>query len=563
MPGFGPVADSPVGALAGSSGSFAAGHGTATATLAVAGSVNCNGQLMVSDLSFSVVTVTTPGLFVTDHSFSVVTLPAPVYHSGAGTAVATLTPAVVGQIKGNSGAGSAHGHATAAAVGQVLGYVGAGRAIAGATAHATGRGVSSTAAGRSTSEAVAHGVGHLIAYHAPGTAGATVAAAGAGRALHPMHGTATATATAASGVQIPASASDTAVLRGTPTYTGGYAVTVASSAITSSTEIAALGVVITERIKAVLNQSVFWHAQITVSSEISIRDSIHRLINETLSDHAVMSTSWTLRVILQIIDQVIASAGYAAQAKYKPTMSETVSLSDALVAGFGAHLSDSIHVALTQTPLYMAIINAVETIAAAGTGEPKWLLSGVVLDDIEITDVTSPQMIFNSMILDLVRVGGSDVEPSGSLSVWQMNTRTAAVTEYDNYPFNSFARLGPQLYVGASEGGLFELDGDQDAGDPIIAAIRGGYLQFGGTHLSRIKAAYIAVRGAGEFILKIVTGADQEYIYSACAESMVSTKFAMGKGQRARYFAWELISTGQDFDLDTVEFVPIEMQRRV
>jgi hypothetical protein len=37
----------------------------------------------------------------------------------------------------------------------------------------------------------------------------------------------------------------------------------------------------------------------------------------------------------------------------------------------------------------------------------------------------------------------------------------------------------------------------------------------------------------------------------------------MGKGQRARYFAFELISAGQDFDLDTIEFVPIVVQRRV
>jgi hypothetical protein len=45
--------------------------------------------------------------------------------------------------------------------------------------------------------------------------------------------------------------------------------------------------------------------------------------------------------------------------------------------------------------------------------------------------------------------------------------------------------------------------------------------------------------------------------------SMRSTKVHMGKGQRARYFSFELISTGGDFDLDTLEFVPIVVQRRV
>ena len=44
---------------------------------------------------------------------------------------------------------------------------------------------------------------------------------------------------------------------------------------------------------------------------------------------------------------------------------------------------------------------------------------------------------------------------------------------------------------------------------------------------------------------------------------MKTTKVNMGKGLRARYFAYELISTGQDFDLDSVEFVPLVAQRRV
>jgi hypothetical protein len=37
----------------------------------------------------------------------------------------------------------------------------------------------------------------------------------------------------------------------------------------------------------------------------------------------------------------------------------------------------------------------------------------------------------------------------------------------------------------------------------------------------------------------------------------------MGKGLRSRYFAFELVSTGQDFDLDTLEFIPLVADRRV
>ena len=96
--------------------------------------------------------------------------------------------------------------------------------------------------------------------------------------------------------------------------------------------------------------------------------------------------------------------------------------------------------------------------------------------------------------------------------------------------------------------------------------MRGGYLQFGGTHLSRLKAAYLAVRNTTDdavFVLKIETGDGVEYIYTVDTRNMRSTKVHMGKGQRARYFTWELVSDGQDFDLESLEFVPIALNRRV
>jgi hypothetical protein len=37
----------------------------------------------------------------------------------------------------------------------------------------------------------------------------------------------------------------------------------------------------------------------------------------------------------------------------------------------------------------------------------------------------------------------------------------------------------------------------------------------------------------------------------------------LGKGLRARYFSFELISDGADFDMDAIEFIPLVSHRRV
>jgi hypothetical protein len=136
------------------------------------------------------------------------------------------------------------------------------------------------------------------------------------------------------------------------------------------------------------------------------------------------------------------------------------------------------------------------------------------------------------------------------------------VTEYSNYQFNSFAAMGSK-YLGANENGLYELNGDDDDGEDIIAQIKSGFAQWAGARFTLFKGIYLGVRGEGDFVLRLTTGDGSTYNYGVSTRNMRSTKVHLGKGLRARYFAFELISTGQDFDLESIEFVPLIADRRV
>jgi hypothetical protein len=203
-----------------------------------------------------------------------------------------------------------------------------------------------------------------------------------------------------------------------------------------------------------------------------------------------------------------------------------------------------------------------EGVAVAPEITPQFLLNVTLSEGVDISVDEAVNGIFNGGIAEAIVIKIGYLAPDGSFSTWVMNTRTAAVTEYSNYEFNSFARSGDH-YIGASSNGLYELAGDDDDGTDIVATLAGGFMQFGGTHLSRLKEAYIAARGEGRFVLKIETREGDMYVYQVDTHDGRSTKVNMGKGQRSRYFAFELTSAGQDFDLDTLEFVPIVLQRRV
>ena len=188
----------------------------------------------------------------------------------------------------------------------------------------------------------------------------------------------------------------------------------------------------------------------------------------------------------------------------------------------------------------------------------------VLSQDFDLDDEQIIRAIYQGdALLDGVNLGGVYVTPSGDVTTWAVNTRTNAVTEYTNYGFNSFSKLGTR-YIAASETGVYELVGDDDDGVPVIADIISGYLQLNATKLSGLKGVYIAMRGAGDVYLKLITGDARAYTYKATIQpGLMTSKINIGKGLNARYITFQLTTTGQDFDLDTLEFVPMLRSRRV
>ena len=65
-------------------------------------------------------------------------------------------------------------------------------------------------------------------------------------------------------------------------------------------------------------------------------------------------------------------------------------------------------------------------------------------------------------------------------------------------------------------------------------------------------------------VLQLTTGTGETYVYAARSRPMQTTRINLGKGLRARYFKYELEAVdGHDFDLDSIEFLPLVAQRRV
>lgn len=154
--------------------------------------------------------------------------------------------------------------------------------------------------------------------------------------------------------------------------------------------------------------------------------------------------------------------------------------------------------------------------------------------------------------------------PGGDLEVHAVNLDGYGSTTYSNYPFNSFARIGARYY-GAKLDGLFLLDGNTDAGEPIRSVVGFGERDFGNPQKKTVGEAYIGMASDGHLVLKVIAEGS-EYLYRTRGQSeyMQEQRVTLGKGLRTNYVTLEIHNEdGCDFEIDSLHFNVFDLTRRI
>lgn len=324
----------------------------------------------------------------------------------------------------------------------------------------------------------------------------------------------------------------------------------------------ALSRVVTEIIQytAILLSNATYGATLTDATAITDKLLLSRIVSLTdgVSYGDVLSV---VRSIL-ITEQLGIQHVWSAATTYNKLISEQTLFIDLLSNFFSGEIIEGVSVAASNVATSRFNVATSELIGISETLTKSFVVRITATEEITLNHQSALHMIFNPTVSEEFEITAAYISPDDDFTTWAINTRTGATTEYTNYRFNSFAQMGHK-YLGASDNGLYELNGDTDNSTDIIAHIKSGFAQFAGSRFTLFKAAYLGMRGTGNFVLKLVSGDGSTYTYNLVGSDMKTAKVQLGKGLRARYFAFELISTGQDFDLESVEFIPLVADRRV
>lgn len=169
-------------------------------------------------------------------------------------------------------------------------------------------------------------------------------------------------------------------------------------------------------------------------------------------------------------------------------------------------------------------------------------------------------MNLSDIITAAVIIKAGDDEMVG----WIINPNLAASTMLDNYAFSGFGTHKGKRY-GIRPDGLYVLEGDTDAGTNIDSFISLGNRNFNTAKMKRVPHAYIGASTDGRMVLKVIVGG-QEYLYAVRNHStdMGEQRVDIGRGLRSNYWNFELMNReGADFEIDTIKFMPIVLERRI
>lgn len=262
----------------------------------------------------------------------------------------------------------------------------------------------------------------------------------------------------------------------------------------------------------------------------------------------------------QVLSEVIALSMPVGPTSHRLVTTDNLAMTDA--AAQAAHGVAADTLALAETTATKANFTSSLTDAVAFNDAPSLalVLSATVSDDIALNDIPAQQLLFSVIMQDGMQF--STLFTSPVVTAWAMNMRNAAVTQYSNFQYNSFAKMG-ERYLGANDQGLWWMDGTLDGTRPVNSRITTGIIQPNGNKLAGVQYAYLGMRGTGQFTVTVTDEAGSSYNYTLNAVDMETSRVVFGRGFRTRYFTFSLESKGQDFDLDNIEFVTSDISRKL
>ena len=329
--------------------------------------------------------------------------------------------------------------------------------------------------------------------------------------------------------------------------------------------------VLKDRIVATSSADSLARFRSTAAAGGKFQDSIAAAWSMLLADEgsAQDDAAGVLRKLAALAETLLALGNVQGKLTAQAAVAVAAALEARVSAGWSAAAVDQAALGDEARNTLAAMLSASDGALATDAAAPglrMLLLAGdgaTVADDPAAALRALEELADGAVLYCTIRLGGTDYQG------WALNTDLRTVTEYRNVPFDSFAVLGGRTYA-AGDGGIFELAGDTDNGQPINAWFRPFLTNFGAAKMKRVSDIWIGTSAKG-LLVKVhtkdpATGQMTEDIYPveySHGTGNDKCRVKVGRGLTSHWWTLTVANVaGADFAIDGIDWKPLILDRR-
>lgn len=238
-------------------------------------------------------------------------------------------------------------------------------------------------------------------------------------------------------------------------------------------------------------------------------------------------------------------------------------IADFLDRAIPADISETLNITSTLPLLYKAMSSIIDTLVVEEDALIFIILSENVSSGILTSSSSVPVGILESFCNSSIFLKFSDKSGSSYLA-YLLSPETNSVSTYTNYNFNGCTKFGYK-YLFYNRTGLYEHGGNTDNGSAIRSEMETVAFNFKTSNLKQVPSVYLGIDSSDKVILKVrVDGkAEVHYQLNKFTNNLMTQKIDIGKGLIGRYFQFELITEASEFNMESIEFYPLEIRRKL
>lgn len=303
-----------------------------------------------------------------------------------------------------------------------------------------------------------------------------------------------------------------------------------------------------------------------LSSFISILDSLGISYNNNISENLTINdnTSPLFNIILEIVESLNLESSEGNTVRLYSAILEAINILETTNWGLAAGVTDTLILTDTLSALYKLLESIISEVIIGDTLSSNYVVLVGLSESFDLNEAATTKATLKNAISESFIIKIPSVEGGDTYLAYLLSPETNLVSNYNNFNFKGCTKFNDK-YLFINRTGLYEYGGTTDAGSSIRAEIETVAFSFDTSNLKQVPAIYLGVTSDNTFILKVRVDGKGECTYklNKRTNNLQTQKVDIGKGLIGRYFQFEIITEATQFDLESIDFYPVALKRKL